>query len=272
MALEIAPALEAAFQEADRPDGRLDVHGFRAKLVPIMTAVTADTPEVRKGNFALVGALDFQPRHTYGEPVWEMHWQPLSSSVDIAGNVHHSPEARVLDSEIISHWRERARAARHPVLRARYADLAWEFSRFRHELKVRPDVTCARTAIDGYLDSVERCVTADDFDAWNDLARAVELAVTINDAPRLQRAKQLLFDFRADCEARDLCYAFWQFDEIAWSQSRALNLNDADRAMIVEALDRKLASRSKVEDPKLFDPHVARDAADRLGRWRDLAG
>jgi hypothetical protein len=27
-----------------------------------------------------------------------------------------------------------------------------------------------------------------------------------------------------------------------------------------------------LEDPTLFDPHVARDAADRLGRWRDLVG
>src|ERR1700692_1228484 len=98
------------------------------------------------------------------------------------------------------------------------------------------------------------------------------MAATINDAPRLERAKRLMFAFQADCEARDPRYAFWRFDDIAWSQSRALTLNDEDRAIVVAALERQLASRSKVENPELFDPHVTRDAADRLGRWRDLAG
>ena len=166
MALEIAPALEAAFQEADRSAGRLDVHALRAKLVAIMNDLSAATPEVRKGNFAVVEALDFQPRHTYGEPVWVMHWQPLSTAADTAGNVHHFPEARVVDIEIIGQWLERSQAAQHPVLGARYADLAWEFSRIRQgELKRRPDVTCARTAIDSYRDSVERSLTADGFDS-----------------------------------------------------------------------------------------------------------
>jgi hypothetical protein len=116
---------------------------------------------------------------------------------------------------------------------------AWERSRFRHhELKLRPDVICARTAIGGYLDSVESSLTADDFDAWNDIGRALELATTVNDAPRMEGAKWLLFWFRADCEARDPRYAFGRFDDIAWSQSRALKLNDDDRATIVAALER----------------------------------
>jgi len=273
MALEIAPALETTFQEADRSEGRLDVNALRAKLVAVMTDLPADTPELRKGNFALVGALDFQHRVLHADPVWEMHWQPLSTAVDAEGNARHSPEARVVDDEIVGHWSARAEAAHHPVLRSRYADLAWELPRFRHrELKLRPDVTRARTAIDGYLDSVERSLTADDFDAWNDIGRALELATTINDAARMERAKRVLLWFLADCEARDPRYAFWRFDDIAWSQSRALKLNDDDRATIVAALERQLGSRSKLEDPTLFDPHVARDAADRLGRWRDLAG
>jgi hypothetical protein len=228
--VEIAPVLEAAFQEADRSEGRLDVRALRATLVALMNDLPADTPEVRKGDFALVGALDFQHRELHADTVWQMHWQPLSGEVDGEGHTRHWPEARVVDTEIIGQWSARAQAAQHPVLRARYADLAWELSRFRHdELKVRPDVTCARTAIDGYLDSVERSLTADDFDAWNDVGRALELAATVNDAPRMERAKRLLFWFRADCQARDPRYALWQSDDIAWSQSRALKLSDDRR-------------------------------------------
>jgi lysyl-tRNA synthetase class 1 len=252
MAIEIPDALETAFQNADQSPGRLDLLALRSQLAPTLTDLPRERPEVRKGLFVLVAALDFQPVHTYGEPVWEMHWQPLSSAVDVAGNVHHAPEALVVDAEIIEQWRERAQAARHPVLRARFADLAWEIAAFRQELAIRPNADSARIAIDGYLDAVEQHRTGDDFDAWNDLGRAVELAARIKDAARLQRAKQVLFDFRADCEARDPTYAFWKFDEIVWVQRRPLGLDDGERTIIVDALERQLAQRSRIENPRGF--------------------
>lgn len=271
MAIEIPDALEIPFQNADQSPGRLDLLALRSQLAQILTDLPRERPEVRKGIFVLVAALDFQPAHTYGEPVWEMHWQPLSSAVDVAGNVHHAPEALVVDAEIIEQWRERAQAAHHPVLRARFADLAWELAAFRQELAIRPTADSARIAIDGYLDAVEQHRTGDDFDAWNDLGRAVELAARIKDAPRLQRAKQVLFEFRADCETRDPTYAFWKFDEIVWVQRRPLGLDDGERTIVVNALERQLAQRSRIESPALFDPHVSQDAADRLQRWRRLA-
>jgi lysyl-tRNA synthetase, class I len=86
-----------------------------------------------------------------------MHWQPLSSARDSRGRTLHYPEANSVDDEFIDLWRAWARGAQHPVLRARFADLAWELARFRHaKIKRRPDVACARAAIDGYLDAMER--------------------------------------------------------------------------------------------------------------------
>jgi hypothetical protein len=179
-----------------------------------------------------------------------------------------------VDEEIIDEWRARVRAARHPVLRARFADLTWELVRFRRrEVHMRPDVACARTALDAYLDAVER-TQVDDAEAWYCVARGLQLAITIGDASRLARAKRLLllFEFRARCEVGDPRYAFWRFDDIAWEHARALQLDHQERAIIVAALERQLESRSKVDNPALFDPHVTRDAADRLARWRELAG
>jgi lysyl-tRNA synthetase class 1 len=147
-----------------------------------MQDLGSPTPERRKGNFAVVGALDFQHRRLHGAPVWEMHWQPMSTIVDATGTEHHLPDAISVDDEVITEWSGRAGRTRHPLLRAHYADLAWEIPRFRRaELTVRADVTMARTAIDGYLEAVERGLAPEDLYAWNYIERAVELAASIND-------------------------------------------------------------------------------------------
>src|SRR5258708_1605587 len=139
-----------------------------------------------------------------------MYWQPLRSATDKAGKDHYFPDAADVDAEIIQQWTARAQMTRHPLLRARYADLAWEVTRYRRkELALRPDVALARIAIDSYLDAVEGTLFVDDIYAWNYVERAIELAASIKDQARLQRAKAILFRFRAACESRDPRYAFW---------------------------------------------------------------
>ena len=273
MALEITEPVEIAFQDADQADQRLDEFLVRDRLVRNLNDLGKFTPEQCRGNFALVAALEFMPRRMYGgEPIWDMYWQPLSSATDKAGKDHFLPDVAVVDAEIIEQWAARAQTTRHPLLRARYADLAWEVTQYhRKELGRRPDVTMARGAIDGYLDAVEGTLFVDDIYAWNYVERAIELGASINDRGRLQRAKPILFKFRAACESRDPRYAFWRFHQIAWSHAHVLDLTDTDRAEIVQVLESQLALRSRIEDPQNFDPHLATTAADALKLWRDFA-
>jgi hypothetical protein len=272
MALEITEQVEIAFQDADKADQRLDEFLVRDRLVRILHDLGNFTQDQRRGNFALVSALEFQTRRMYGEPIWDMYWQPLSSATDTAGRDHFFPDVTTVDVEIIEQWRSRAQTTRHPLLRARYADLAWEVTRYRKDLGGRPDVDMARSAIDGYLDAVEGTLFVDDIYAWNYVERAIDLAASVRDQQRIQRGKAILFKFRAACESRDPRYAFWRFHEIAWSQARVLGLTDADRAEIVQVLESQLALRSRIEDSQNFDPHLATTAAETLKLWRDFAG
>src|SRR5207302_1236876 len=131
-------------------------------------------------------ALEFGPRRLHGAPDWDMYWQPMASAIDGAGKQHYLPDAARVDDEVIQQWSERAGTARHALLRARYGDLAWEIAKFRRgELTRPPDVAMARIAIDGYLDAVDRGLTANDVYAWIYLERAIELAATISDAARI---------------------------------------------------------------------------------------
>ena len=273
MALEIVPPLEIAFQDADKADQRLDEFLVRDRLGRVLQDLGKFTLEER-GRMGTRLTLEFMPRRMYGsEPVWNMYWQPMSTATDAAGKDHSLPDAALADAEIIQQWSDRARTTRHPLLRARYADLAWEITGYRRrDLALRPDVDMARIAIDGNLDAAEDGLVSDDIYAWNHVERAIQLAASINDAGRIQRGKAVLFRFRADCAARDPKYAFWRFHEIAWNQARVLELTDTDRTEIVEVLESQLALRSRIENPETFDPHLARTAADALKLWRDFAG
>ena len=97
MTLEILPELRTALADADGRDSPLDEIALASSLNQSLNALEPLTPAAKKGAFAIVGALYFQPRHLYGEPVWEMYWQPLSTIVDKSGVDHHSPDVRLAD-------------------------------------------------------------------------------------------------------------------------------------------------------------------------------
>jgi transcriptional regulator with XRE-family HTH domain len=278
--LEVVPELRAAFEIADRNPQPIDEFEVATQLLQILTRLDRQlTLAERRGAFAVIGALRFMSRRMYGNPAWDMYWQPLSGWTDSQGTVHHEPEVAQVDEWTISEWSQLARSALHPVLRARYADLAWEVAKFRvaatrkipqGPAPIPPDRDDAVLAIDSYLESVERRLAHEVFDAGTYLGRAVELAASLHDSERLQRAKASLFAYMTVCESADPAYPFWLFDDIAWEQRRVLGLSAEERSAVVTALERVLALRADQTDTVHFDPHSAQDAADRLGRWRGL--
>jgi hypothetical protein len=273
--LVIPPSLEAAYQAADQRREPLDEINLAGRFDEVLKDLGHPLQaNERRGAFAVVQALYFSGRRSYGAPVYDMYWQPLSTWVDDKGAHHHQPDVVTVDDEIIYEWSERAQASEHPVLRARYADLAWEIAKFR-AAAVRaapPDVMNARTAVDAYLNVVRGDLARDNFAAWLSLARAAELAATIRDATRLSQVKEVLFSYQAACGAGDASYPFWLFDNIAWEQRRALALTAEEQDRVITALQRVLSERSDPTVESHFDPHSARDAADRIARWQRQRG
>jgi hypothetical protein len=275
--LVVLPEIEAAYEAADREVKPLDEFDLAGSLHQVIAALGRELePLERRGAFAVVGALNFASRRFYGPAVWDMHWQPQSSWGDDRAGMRHIPDVNLTDDDTIREWARRARASQHPVLRARYADLAWEIAKFRKARArdnpqapspLRPDPENASLAIDAYLEAVERGLAPDVFDGWRYLGRAVELAANIRDDEQLARAKAAIFAYREACESADPTYPFWLFDDILWENRRVLELTADERAIETAALKRVLALRADASDPQRFDPHFAQDAADRLGRW-----
>ena len=282
-ALPLPDALEDAYDEVDEVGGPVEELSLTGKLSEIVAKLPRELePGEKRGLFAVIEGLRFVSRRSYGEPVWEMYWQPLSGWTDNKGDVHHSPDIVHVGEDTIREWSRRGRNSQHPILRARYADLAWEIAKYRIRMAGKnpqaprpmpPNADDARRAIDSYLDAVARDFAVDEFRAWHYLGRAVELTASIRDAERLKRVKAALFDYRVAREvANPTNGIFWLFDEILWDQKDALALTEQEEAVAVAALERTLALRADAGKPQLFDPYQAQDAADRLARWRQRLG
>src|SRR5262249_33575222 len=86
-----------------------------------------------------------------GPSVWGTAYAPLAVLKGDSGNEMYVPDISEADDSTIQYWTERSKTSHHPILRARYADLAWEFA--PQVTKRKRDVTHARAAIDAYVEA-----------------------------------------------------------------------------------------------------------------------
>jgi hypothetical protein len=178
----------------------------------------------------------------------------------------YSPDIEDVTDEVIAHWLARTNETRHPVLRARYADLAWEIGTHK-KLAVRITREVAIQAIDAYLESVSRKLYDDEHVAWVWIDRAAELATTTRDERRFRAARAAAFELARANLAAGKWPRLWRFEEFAWAR-RFVALEPDLRTELVDMLERALKERANASDPATFDPHSAMDIAERLRRWR----
>lgn len=123
----------------------------------------------------------------YDEPnVWGTYYGPEMSSIDKDGNRFDTPPLESITPECTAYWSARMNAAKHPALRARYADMVWDLS--HKATGNRPPIEAARIAIDGFAEALTTYPEMSSH-SWGDIQkRIIDLALSINDENRLGKA------------------------------------------------------------------------------------
>lgn len=123
----------------------------------------------------------------YDEPnVWGTYYGPEISSIDKDGNRFDTPPLKSITPECIAYWTTRMNSAKHPALRARYADMVWDLS--HKATGTKPPIDAARIAIDGYAEAMTAYPEMSSH-SWGDIQkRIIDLALSINDEDRLRKA------------------------------------------------------------------------------------
>jgi hypothetical protein len=97
------------------------------------------------------------------------------------------PNPASITPEILNYWTARSREAKHPLLRARYADLAWDMA--AGVAGARREVASAQIAIDSYCELIDRGLCDDPSEAGAKAERAINLAFHIQDKDRIVRVR-----------------------------------------------------------------------------------
>jgi hypothetical protein len=277
MGLIVPTEVEAIIDHIDDPALPLDERQVSAEHMRIRKDLSVTNEDERKGAFAEVAAWHFERSEDGAAEPWGLYWGPLASGVLADGATpFYSPNVADIDDDILVHWIHRSNSAKNSAVRARYADLAWTIGRYlkrppdgRPECKalqasIAIDVSLAHSAIDHYLHAVEHDLAKDEYHTWFYLARAVGLAVSLKDAARIARGKSALFSYHQKLEKTKDRFMWWRLDQVVARFEKALNLDASETLLLVTGLKTVLDTRSDVTDEKLFDPHAATGAADRL--------
>lgn len=275
MPVTILPSLSARIAEIEASQEPIDAYELSTQLDQLVGSAEL-SPDERLGCQAEILSLRFVPVLGEERGPWGSYFGPTFSGQREDGEIVHVPDANAIGAEIIEHWKMRSEQTPHPVLRARYADLAWEIGRIwnrDHRAEERIDLprALAQRSIDSRLVAIDKGLAHSEHQAWEFLERALELALHIHDADRVELAKRAAFDQGRKQRAAGESGYWWRLDNIVRDR-KGLELTDAERSELVSWLEEALEIHADIGDEKRFDPHQAQMAADRLRRWHDKLG
>jgi hypothetical protein len=238
-----------------------DVHdAIAANLKEGRDAGETPTPEA----IAEWAAFMFAPAYRSKEGGWDSYYGPMWGGKTEDGKDAHTPDIRQFDSETFEYWAGRAREAKHPVLKVRYADLCWEFQkRFGG---VAPGIDMAQIVIDSTMDAASGKLVKHGVNGMIKLARALTIAQAIGDSTRVEAVRDAVVSYE-DAAADDDARSLWGFSYDLILEDKRVPKSAELEAKIIADLESRLARLVAVGEGKPVDPWGAESAAIRLAKY-----
>ncbi|MCL5421032.1 MAG: DUF4209 domain-containing protein [Nitrospirae bacterium] len=238
-----------------------DEHDIHSDLRHLSAKATGDIP---RDFLAELMAFGFAEDYQDSDTAWGTYYGPLMVMRNEEGKLMESPSIKLVDDDMLSYWAQRAVQSKHPILKARYADLVWDFS--RHVTEKMADPAMARIVITANVEIAQRCLYEHDFDLAGKLKRALSLALQINDAELLQKVKETIISSEAHFAAKgNFKHRGFSYDLLV--ENNRIQLTDSESREILLALEQWLDIVSNAGNQDLFDPFAAEEAALRLAKY-----
>lgn len=218
------------------------------------------SPDEHKGASAEWAAFFFRPIDDEDASPWNTYYGPSLTISGAQGSPGYIPDLAQIDPDAVAYWETRAAIAKHPFLRARYADLVWDFK--FPALGQRPGIQFARIAIDAYLDALSANLYKHAVHALQALRRALYLAVSMKDTQRLDLCKQaIIASLHAVEDSREFGNWAQMVDELLRNKRAGLTTHETGR--LVAGLERLLKACTTTPGGQ-FDPFSAEATARAL--------
>ena len=252
-------------------DSRTDVFEARDVERAVENAIenqSALSQEARRGWWAEWAAFGFSTHEAPADGPWKTYFQPLMTATRQDGTMVCRPDLGQADPEVLAYWAARAKAAKHPVLVARYADLVWDATEFVTKAKRGKDkFEFVLLAIDSYVAASRM----DDGSAWGDthsnLTRALQLALSIKDSARIAEAVKANIEYVERTEDDDKTGTYCYLFDNLLPGKRGPELTDEQERDIINMFETKFAEMTTPGGQWDTDPHSPRDIGVRLAAY-----
>ncbi|MDZ4443497.1 DUF4209 domain-containing protein [Bacillus cereus] len=143
-----------------------------------------------------------------------------------------------LSKAILSYWGKRAKETTNNIIKSRYSDLVWELSKFA-KWDVPNKIDYALIAIDSYIDIIERKLIKDNFLLIKASKRAFNLAQSIKNPDKIQKAKAVIMRLEKDI-AVDNLPGLWGFSFDCLIEGKRNYLNEDEENIIIKNLENRV--------------------------------
>lgn len=205
-------------------------------------------------------AMSFYRRADGEASVWGTTFGPMTSATKEDGTPFYAPDIKEADAGTIEYWKLRSFKGKHPILRARYSDLVWDFERVVANQK--PDVSFARAAIDAYLDAT-KLAYKHVVQPIHYVERALELAISTGDEERTNKVVDAMFDLH-ERVARPELAGSWPFLFDSLLDNKKIVLTEEQRQRIIRSLEEMLRRSVDRTSPTEFNPWGAQGRLNAL--------
>lgn len=213
---------------------------------------------------AEITAFDLAENLQDSEIGWGTYYGPKLVWKKEDGSIVEYPSISQITPILIDYWERRSREASHPVMRARYSDLVWVFS--EKIAGKKPHFNMATSAIDSNVDIASRGDYKHDVEIFKKLERSLYLALTLNDAQRVEKVRDAIIAYE-DKVAKDELIGLWGYSYDLLIENKKVPLTESQRIKIIDDLEKRLERISNPPEQSNLDPWAAERAANRLANY-----
>ncbi|CAN5674551.1 DUF4209 domain-containing protein [soil metagenome] len=219
----------------------------------------------RRSVWAEWAPWEFSTHDTEDGGPWKTYFQPMMVAPAKGGGTAIRPNLQTATPEVIAYWGKRAEEAKHPVIKARYADLVWDTTKFVTHKK--PAIKFAHMAIDSYIAAATLDDGTEKFDTCEGLTRALQLTLKIQDKARIATAVDATVAFvektAEDDHTGTYCYLFDNL--LPPEKGPAISAETEKR--VIELVEAKFAIMTTPGGVWDLDPHSPEDVGLRLAAY-----
>lgn len=209
-------------------------------------------------------AFAFMENYPDQKTGWGTYHGPMMVLPNEAGQLSERPSIRLVTPEILEYWEVRSKEAKHPILKLRYADLVWDFS--KTITNKAPHFSTAHTIIDSNIEIAKGKFHKNETDVITKLERALSVAISINDQKRKDLLRDTIIQYEDEI-ALDDKPGLWGFSFNLLLRNKKIPLSTEVENKLVQDLENRLKRLSDVNDKEKLSPWAAENAALDLAAY-----